>query len=251
MVLGSNDLLDNRMLDNSNAVNNTLAGVVILAGGNSKRMGSPKAMLTLATGERLLDYHVRQAVKLNVPIMIADNERGFKVSSELIADSKANIFHIADYSQDNTTHDENDNKQTDTGGPLVAIDSALQALNHFNDKNGFAENQRAWLLVISCDSLISVIELWQYLGPFIASNNKDNKSVICLSDEQHEYPLLGIYRLDLVADLRAYIDSGQRRVIRFIEPIHQTVAFDKRWRYLTNFNTPKDFKKACAALASN
>ena len=51
-----------------------LAGIVILAGGASSRMGTPKAQLLLPTGESLLDYHVRQAAELNVPIMVADNE---------------------------------------------------------------------------------------------------------------------------------------------------------------------------------
>ena len=35
-----------------------LAGIVILAGGLSTRMGSPKALLTLPSGQSLLNYHV-------------------------------------------------------------------------------------------------------------------------------------------------------------------------------------------------
>ncbi|SUD98919.1 NTP transferase domain-containing protein [Psychrobacter phenylpyruvicus] len=46
----------------------SLAGVLILAGGLSTRMGSPKALLTLPNGETLLDYHVRSAARLGVPI---------------------------------------------------------------------------------------------------------------------------------------------------------------------------------------
>ena len=50
-----------------------LAGVVILAGGESSRMGSPKALLSLPNGETLLDFHIRHAKRLNVPVMVADN----------------------------------------------------------------------------------------------------------------------------------------------------------------------------------
>ncbi len=82
-----------------------LAGVVILAGGNSKRMGTPKAKLKLPGGETLLNYHVRHATPLNVPIMIADNEHGFKVDEALAARSKAPIFHIKDYGQNDKKAD--------------------------------------------------------------------------------------------------------------------------------------------------
>ena len=53
-----------------------LAGVVILAGGESSRMGSPKALLSLPNGETLLDFHIRHAKRLNVPVMVADNGKG-------------------------------------------------------------------------------------------------------------------------------------------------------------------------------
>ena len=216
-----------------------LAGVVILAGGASQRMGSPKALLTLPTGESLLNYHVRHAATLNVPIMIADNGRDFKVNAKLlIANPKLSISHIADYGSTSVV----DNTQTE--GPLVAIESALQYLVNVNDH---LERKQSWLMVISCDSLISAYELWQQLSPYTNANTTD-KSIICLTDADHLYPLLGLYRLNIEPKLRAYIDSGERKVMGFIKPIAQTVAVLEKQQLLTNFNTPTDFKRACSAL---
>ena len=223
-----------------------LAGIVILAGGASKRMGSPKAALMLPTNETLLNYHVRQALTLNVPIMIADNERGFTADSELLASyPKLSIFHIADY--DSTIYDTTITANPDnTGGALVAIESALQTLIQLTDYTSIKNNSESWLMVISCDSLIPASELWQKLQPFIAQAT--DKSVICLTDDAHLYPLLGLYNLNIEPELKAYIDQGERKVMRFIEPIMRTVAIPKMWQHLTNLNTPEDFKRACATL---
>ena len=246
---------------------NRLAGIVILAGGASKRMGTPKAELILPTGERLLDYHVRQALELsaaimsNISIMIADNGRGFSINPDLIVKNpQVPIIHIADYlSINNISGNElssnklfiNDNKkQIETGGALVAIESALQSLKkstNTTELTQLPDEQSSWLLVISCDSLIPVTALWQKLQPYIAQSA--DKSVICLNDDQHLYPLLGLYRLDIEPNLKQYIDDGQRQVMRFIKPIVQPVPFIKKWQYLTNFNTPKDFEHACLALS--
>ena len=222
-----------------------LAGVVILAGGASSRMGTPKAQLLLPTGASLLDYHVRQATKLNVPIMIADNGRGFKVSPALLLNSENSpVSHISDYGA--ITSAENGDSVKDTGGALVAILSALQSIAHSTDASALENKHLSWLMVISCDSLIPATALWQQLQASIAQAL--NKSVICLIDDTHLYPLLGLYRLSIAADLRAYIDSGERQVMKFIKPSVHTVPLSKSWQHLTNFNTPEDFKQACTAL---
>ena len=239
---------------------NHLAGIVILAGGASKRMGSPKAELILPTSECLLDYHVRQALELsaammsNLPIMIADNGRGFSVNADLSKKKLPSlIFHITDYLSTNALSSKSVSKKNDkpieTGGALVAIEAALQSLRRLVNSNPLTKNanwQQSWLLVISCDSLIPISDLWQKLQPY--TTQADGKSVICLTDDSHLYPLLGLYRLSIEPELKQYIDDGQRQVMKFIKPIVQPVPFTKAWQALTNFNTPKDFERACLAL---
>ena len=220
----------------------SLAGVLILAGGLSTRMGSPKALLKLPSGETLLDYHVRNAAKLGVPILIADNGQGFATQVETAGCS---ISYIQDY-QPQSSYLEADSKHS--AGPLGAIVAGIQRL--------LAGNESKWLLVVSCDSLVNSLDIWQFLAEEKAqslismTDDKDSTQpqMYCLADNEQDYPLLALYQLQLAEPLKAYLDSGERRVMRFISPICQSVSMPQDWYTLSNLNTPEQFQIACQQL---
>ena len=222
----------------------SLAGVLILAGGLSTRMGSPKALLKLPSGETLLDYHVRSAAQLGVPILIADNGQGFATQVEAM---NSTINYIQDY-QPHSSNPEADSKHS--AGPLGAILAGMKQL--------LAGNESKWLLVVSCDSLVNSFDIWQYLAEEKAQNLTNSATVTnehnaqpqmyCLADNERDYPLLALYQLALTEPLKAYLDSGERRVMRFISPVSQSVSMPKDWYMLSNLNTPEQFQIACQQL---
>jgi len=236
-----------------------LAGIVILAGGLSTRMGSPKALLTLPSGQSLLDYHVQRASHFGVPILIADNAQSF---STQIEDAVTSIIHVKDY-QPQSSHPNAKHKHS--AGPLGAILSAMQQLLHIPiiDQTGLtnARDISQWMLVVSCDSLVSAIDIWKQVTESIettaqavveASQQAVTQTacpqVYCLTDNERMYPLLGLYQLSVAETLQTYLDAGERRVMGFIKPICQHVAMPESWYALSNLNTPEQFKQACQSL---
>lgn len=238
-----------------------LAGIVILAGGLSTRMGSPKALLTLPSGQSLLNYHMQRASQLGVPILIADNAQGFSTQVEGAITS---LIHVEDY-QPQSSHA--DAKHKHSAGPLGAILSAMQQLleQPLIDQTGLTDtnNISQWMLVVSCDSLVSATDIWKQVTGFIettaqavveASQRDVTQTacpqVYCLTDNERMYPLLGLYQLSVAETLQAYLDAGERRVMGFIKPVCQQVAMPESWYALSNLNTPEQFKQACQSLPS-
>lgn len=246
-----------------------LAGVLILAGGLSTRMGSPKALLKLPSGETLLDYHVRSALQLGVPILVADNGQGFAPQVET---ANRCISYINDY-QPHSSNPEAVHKHS--AGPLGAILAGMQQLLVNNDSdNGkdncseakSSESESKWMLVVSCDSLVSASDIWQYLkAQSLATQSVPVPNSLAtagttyeesaqprmygLADNERDYPLLALYQLSLAETLKAYLDSGERRVMRFISPISQSLPMPQAWHTLCNLNTPEQFQAACQQLS--
>lgn len=246
----------------------SLAGVVILVGGLSTRMGSHKALLKLPSGETLLDYHVRSAARFGVPILVADNGQGFVTQVET---ANRCIGYIDDY-QPHSSNPEAESKHS--AGPLGAILAGMQQLLADNDfDNGKdncseAESPEAglkWMLVVSCDSLVSAWDIWQHLKAqslatesvparnslattAITDKESAQKQMYGLADKERDYPLLALYQLSLAQPLKAYLNSGERRVMRFINPISQSLPMPQAWHTLCNLNTPEHFQTACQQL---
>lgn len=238
-----------------------LAGIVILAGGLSTRMVSPKALLTLPSGQSLLDYHIQRASQFGVPILIADNGQGF---STQIEDAVTSLIYVEDY-QPQSSHA--DAKHKHSAGPLGAILSAMQQLLYMPVTGQAmltnASDTAQWMLVVSCDSLVSATDIWKQVTEFIATTAQQLvdtsqqavthttcPQVYCLTDNERMYPLLGLYQLSVAETLQAYLDAGERRVMGFIKPICQQVAMPEAWYALSNLNTPEQFKQACQSLPS-
>lgn len=247
----------------------SLAGVVILAGGLSTRMGSPKALLKLPSGETLLEHHVRSAAQLGMPILIADNGQGFATQVET---ANCCINYIDDY-QPHSSYPEAANKHS--AGPLGAILAGMQQLladnNSDNGKDNYSEAKSSeagskWMLVVSCDSLVNALDIWQYLKAQAsatqsvpASNSLTTTAIMDkentppqmygLADNDQDYPLLALYQLSLAQPLKVYLDSGERRVMGFISSISQSLSMPQAWHTLCNLNTPEQFQTACQQLS--
>lgn len=246
----------------------TLAGVLILAGGLSTRMGSPKALLTLPSGETLLDYHVSSAKQLGVPILIADNGQGFATQVET---ANRCIGYINDYQP----HSNPEAANKHSAGPLGAVLAGMQQLLADNDsasgKDSCSDAKRSeagskWILVVSCDSLVNASDIWQHLKAqsllaqsaisqnslattAITDEESEQPQMYGLADNERDYPLLALYQLSLAQPLKAYLDSGERRVMRFISTIGQSLPMPQAWHKLCNLNTPEQFEAACQQLS--
>lgn len=207
-----------------------IIGCCILAGGESRRMGQSKPLLALGDGQTLLEFHCSRAALLGIPVLLADNGKNLPTA--------LGVQRISDYVA-----------STGKGaGALSAICGAMHTLTaHTRDSDNADKNR--YLLVISCDSLIGADRVIALLERNLAHTAQDDAQAYYLYGEK-DYPLLGIYRMDLLDKLTNYLDNGGRSVMRFLSTINtETASLPTLWQPLANFNTPDEFAAARASQA--
>ncbi len=195
-------------------------GGIVLCGGQSRRMGTPKTWLQFGS-EFLLKRMVRIVSGVVRPVVVAG--RVGQILPTLPEDIQ-------------TVHD-----TIDDGGPLAGVDAGFSALNDSCDA----------VFVTSCDHPLlkpAVIErLIDWLG--------DHPAVV-LSHEDRLYPLTAVYRLTTHRRLREMLTLGQLRAHDFaracsprIVPSTELLDIDPNLDSLRNVNDPGSYEQMRRELA--
>ncbi|MDO4879502.1 MAG: molybdenum cofactor guanylyltransferase [Neisseria sp.] len=190
---------------------NTLP-LLILCGGLSSRMGSPKPLLPFG-GTSLIAWLANQAQR---PVWLAS---GGTIYPEA---------RVCRYLPDALAGRQ---------GPLSAILPAL-LLARQEGADG--------VYLMSCDTLIRPEDMCRLLTP---GGAPPPFSVLAGAGRTH--PLLGYWPARLAPPLQDYLDGGGRRVNHWIEGAGvQKIPMPEEWARLANFNTPEDFARAAAHMAN-
>lgn len=192
-------------------------GAILLAGGQSRRMGRDKALLPFGTevlAERL--YRMLAATCSEV-VVVRDPARGFPVPGARL---------VADRHPDR--------------GPMEAVATGLEQIRA----------DRA--IVVACDMPFVTEGVVRFLQDF----DPGACLVVPRTDRGLE-PLMAVYARDLAPELRRLLAAGERRLrviterIPFRElPVALLADLDPEGRAFRNLNHPEAYQAAIRDLAS-
>jgi len=190
--------------------------IVVLAGGQSQRMGSNKALLRIDDRETLIARVVNNLQPLSDDIVVVSS------TPELYADLPVG-----------QTSD-----QFPGAGPLAGLHAGLQAARH------------PWSLVVACD--MPLVD--HRLVRFMILLTQGHELVVPRWNGELE-PLHALVSRVCMPAIEACLKTGQRRVISFypdvrlriVEP-HEVGIFDPEGRSFFNANTPEDWQRLLPLL---
>ncbi len=190
-------------------------GGIVLCGGRSRRMGRPKEWLTIRA-EPLLCRLVRIVGEAVQPLVVAA-----RADQELpILPSGVEV--VRDRWED--------------AGPLAGLQAGLEALRKQTEAAFVTPCDHPWITPEFIHLLISK------LGALPG---------IVIEHEGFQFPLLGVYRVDVLATLQERVLRGERTAFAFaracgagVLPADELRAIDPGLRSLRNLNSPADWTEA-------
>ncbi len=170
-------------------------------------MGQDKAMLPVV-GKSLLEHHINMMSPEVGQLFLAAN-RSYEVVDSI------EITSIADY-------------YTQPEGPLSGLLAALQA------------SKAEYLWVVSCDNYGLTVEVKNRLFAAIQGADAD---VACLNINGRTQPLIATLKTSLHQSLLAYLESGERSVMKWFAEL-SVVSVDALIGdgLCYNINTPEDYQ---------
>jgi molybdopterin-guanine dinucleotide biosynthesis protein A len=181
---------------------NTVTGL-ILAGGRGKRMeGQDKGLIPL-NAETLVEHCIRRFAPQIDHLCISANR------------------HIARYQQ--LGYPVLADSSDDFLGPLAGLLSAYQQL------------QASLIAVVPCDAPLLACDL---VSRLLDARAMEQDLAVIPHDGQRLQPLFGLYTQKALAALPAYLDSGQRKVLTWVESLApRIVDFSDRQDSFHNVNS--------------
>ncbi len=170
-------------------------GILILAGGRSRRMGEDKAKLKM--GEETLLMRLLREFEGTGDLLVsvakdAGSPKELTTAYEIDPAFEEEITWLRDEQEDQ--------------GPLAGLSSALSLGIH------------EWIFAVASDMPFADSALLEKLR----KERGEAKAVIPVTSDGQVHPLAGLYHRDLAAPLRAYLKAGGRKALSFLETVPVT-----------------------------
>lgn len=192
---------------------------LILAGGQSQRMGKDKALLQLA-GQSLIEIvESRLASQVSTVIISTNNPESLRplTDSPLLSDP-----HL-------------DRQLTEYSGPLAGILAGLVWL-----REQAPESQ--WLLSVAVDTPQFPVSLADDL---LAQAKSEQSKLVCAASDHKLHPTCALWHRDLLDPLQRYLLAGERRLMAFHRLVDggQVSYPAQPSDPFLNLNTPEDLMR--------
>lgn len=196
---------------------------VILAGGESRRMGTDKALLEIA-GVPVISHSAAILARVTERVLIACGKE------------EREAYRFLDLPQIMDRY---------PGlGPLAGLHAAFEA------------SHTEWIAALACDLPFVTDELLLYMIK-LAAGGHDLQAVVPVSAEGRVQPLLGLYHLSVLPDLEAALKQQNLRVMEWLSKLKVHYVHEGEdpavrlaaQEALLNMNTPEDYTAAVKRAA--